>query len=48
LGELTSVESLPPVPRTPGAIISDEYICIPKAEAAELQLWIEHAEEACR
>ncbi len=33
-----------PAPRTPGAIITDEYICIPHDEAAELMLWIERAE----
>ncbi len=36
--------ALPPAPRTPGAIITDEYICIPREEAAELLLWIERAE----
>lgn len=36
--------ALPPAPRTPGAIVTDEYICIPHNEAAELMLWIEYAE----
>ncbi len=35
---------LPPAPTTPGAIITDDYICIPHEEAAELLLWIERAE----
>ena len=35
---------LPPDPTTPGAIITDDYICIPHDEAGELQLWIEQAE----
>lgn len=39
---------LPPAPLTPGATISPEFICIPSAEAAELMLWIEHAERVCR
>ena len=34
----------PPAPRTPGAIITNDYICIPHEEAAELLLWIERAE----
>lgn len=38
-------DRLPPAPRTPGAIITDEYICIPHEEAAELLLWIERAED---
>ena len=33
-----------PVPPTPGAIVTDTHICIPLAEAAELQLWIEEQE----
>lgn len=36
--------ALPPAPATPGAIVTDDYICIPRAEAAELLLWIEQAE----
>ena len=35
---------LPPAPRTPGAIITDDYVCIPHEEAAELILWIERVE----
>lgn len=35
---------LPPAPTTPGAIITDDYICIPHREAGELLLWIERAE----
>lgn len=37
--------ALPPAPRTPGAVVTDQYICIPHNEAADLQLWIEHVEE---
>lgn len=49
LAGLTSAQTpLPPTPRTPGAIITDEYICIPHSEAAELQLWIEHVEAVCQ
>lgn len=40
--------ALPPAPTTPGAVVTDEYICLPHAEAAELLLWIEHAEAQCR
>lgn len=40
--------ALPPPPTTPGAMITDEYVCIPHKEAGELMLWIEHAEELCR
>lgn len=40
--------ALPPVPTTPGAMITDEYVCIPHKEAGDLMLWIEHAEELCR
>lgn len=40
--------ALPPVPTTPGALITDEYVCIPHKEAGDLMLWIEHAEELCR
>lgn len=40
--------ALPPAPMTPGALIMDEYVCIPRREAGELMLWIEHAEEQCR
>ena len=36
--------ALPPAPTTPGAIVTDEFICIPHEEAAELLLWIERAE----
>ena len=39
------INRLPPAPRTPRAIITDEYICIPREEAAELLLWIERAED---
>ena len=35
---------LPPAPTTPGAVITEQYICIPHKEAAELLLWIERAE----
>lgn len=35
---------LPLAPRTPGAVMTDQYICIPHSEAAELLLWIENAE----
>lgn len=35
---------LPPTPPTPGAIVTDNYLCIPHNEAAELLLWIEQAE----
>lgn len=47
---LTSARAnaLPPVPTTPGAMITDEYVCIPHKEAGDLMLWIEHAEELCR
>lgn len=48
LAGLTSAQTpLPPAPRTPGAIVTNDYVCIPLGEAAELQLWIEHAEAAC-
>lgn len=40
--------ALPPAPTTPGAVMTNEYICIPHKEAGELLLWIEHAEETCR
>lgn len=33
-----------PAPPTPGAIVTETHICIPLAEAAELQLWIEEQE----
>ena len=38
---------LPPLPTTPGARVTDAYICIPHGEAAELQLWMEYAAEHC-
>lgn len=42
---LTSgTRTLPPAPRTPGAVVTEQYICIPHGEAAELLLWIERAE----
>lgn len=45
LAALTNgTNKMTPAPRTPGAIITDEYICIPHDEAAELMLWIEWAE----
>lgn len=44
-GEATQGAALPPAPRTPGAVVTEQYICIPHAEAAELLLWIEHAEK---
>ncbi len=40
--------SVPPVPATPGATVTDEYVCIPHAEAGELLLWIETVERLCR
>lgn len=49
LAGLTSAQAtLPPTPKTPGAVVTEQYICIPHSEAAELLLWIEHAEEQCR
>ena len=37
--------SLPPVPTTPGAIITpDGLICLPPDEAGALLLWMEYAE----
>lgn len=39
---------LPPVPITPGAVVTADAICIPKQEAAELILWIEHVERVCQ
>lgn len=47
---LTGVRAnaLPPAPTTPGAIVTDDYICIPREEAADLLLRIEQAEEICR
>lgn len=45
---LTNANALPPAPMTPGALITDEYVCIPHKEAGELLLWIEHAEDVCR
>lgn len=47
-GGQTSGQTLPPIPTTPGAIVTDDFICIPYHEAAELLLWIEHAESLCR
>lgn len=38
----------PPIPTTPGAVVTDNYVCIPHAEAAELMLWMEYMEELCR
>ncbi len=46
LGGRTNVP-LPPLPTTPGARMTDAYICIPHGEAAELQLWMEYAAEHC-
>lgn len=43
-GSLAARIELPLAPRTPGAVMTDEYICIPHSEAAELLLWIENAE----
>lgn len=43
-GSAALTGGLPPAPRTPGAIITNDYICIPHDEAAELLLWIERAE----
>lgn len=31
-------------PSTPGAIVTEKYVCIPHAEAAELLLWVEEIE----
>lgn len=42
---LTGATPLPPAPTTPGAIITDDYVCIPHREAGELLLWIERAEK---
>lgn len=42
---LAARTNAPPAPRTPGAIVTDEFVCIPHSEAAELLLWIEAAEE---
>lgn len=39
---------LPPVPQTPGAVVTTDYICLPQREAGELLLWVEHAEDVCR
>lgn len=45
LAALTNgTNKMPPAPMTPGAIVTDEYICIPHKEAGELLLWIERAE----
>lgn len=38
-------ERMRPAPLTPGAIITDDFVCIPHAEAAELLLWIEEMEK---
>lgn len=43
-----TIAALPPHPLTPGAVVTDEYICLPHREAGELLLWMEHAEEVCR
>ena len=43
-GSGTAGRTLRPAPQTPGAVISEEYICIPLTEAADLLLWIEEAE----
>jgi len=43
-GSAALTSGLPPDPTTPGAIITDDYICIPHEEAGELLLWIERAE----
>lgn len=40
--------TLPPTPTTPGAVMTDEYVCIPHKEAGDLLLWIERAEAVCR
>lgn len=34
-------------PRTPGAVVTDRYVCIPHDEAADLLLWIERMEDVC-
>lgn len=47
-GSAAPTNALPPAPMTPGAVITDDAICIPHAEAAELFLWIEYAENVCR
>ena len=31
-------------PQTPGAIVTEKYVCIPHAEAADLLLWVEEVE----
>lgn len=41
---INGTKTLPPAPRTPGAVVTEQYICIPHEEAAELLLWIERAE----
>ena len=39
---------VPPAPLTPGAVMTDDYVCIPHAEAGELLLWVEIVEQLCR
>lgn len=43
-GLAAKTNALPPAPGTPGAVITDKYVCIPHDEVAELLLWIEYAE----
>ncbi len=47
-GSVDPTGVLLPAPATPGAMVTDEYVCIPHMEAGELLLWIEHVEEVCR
>lgn len=39
--------ALPPAPQTPGAVITNEYICLPHNEAGDLLIWVEYAERVC-
>ena len=42
---VTSVpRTMPPAPKTPGAVVTETQICIPHNEAAALLLWIERVE----
>lgn len=47
-GSAVQTNVLPPVPQTPGAVVTNDYICLPHREAGELMLWVEYAEAVCR
>lgn len=47
-GGPTSADVIPPVPQTPGAVITSDYICLPHREAGELHIWIDYMQRTCR